>query len=429
MRSLFLAFLLLPPALLAQPSADWGAFTKKIDAKPYAGKKFRLQAAVKVQQMDTSAQAGLWARVDRQDKTRGFFDNMHDRPIRSSDWQVYTIEGVVDKTAEFLVFGGLYYRKGVFFFDQFRLFVETSGNRFEEVAFENSDFEADSLKPYWYYNPERNGFRTAATTETAFHGKQAIKIDGSRFKEPPAYGSNDSAGRYAEVNGIRLYYEEYGKGEPLLLLHGNQQSILAFTYQIPDLSKHYRVIAVDTRGQGRSTEDGKTYTYDLFAEDMKHFLDHLGLDSVNIVGWSDGGNTGLIMAMMYPQKVKRLITMGANIFMDESVVIKGLPGEIEKQIKRAGADTSYKGRNNTRLFTMLLKEPNHSFDELKQIRCPVLVMAGENDLIQASHTKGIADHIPKGTLRIAPKEGHYFPVNNPAVFNRVVLEYLKSTNP
>lgn len=427
MRHFFLALFMLPITLLAQTPTDWGAFTKRIDAKPFAGKKFKLQAAVKVQQIDTTAEAALWVRVDKQDKTRGFFYNMHDKPIRTKDWQVYTIEGQVDKAADALFFGGLHYRSGIFFYDHFRLFVETSANRYDEIEIPGGDFEADSLGSYWYYYADRNGFATAATTETAFSGKRAIKVDGTEFRKPPAYGSNDSAGKYADVHGVRLYYEEYGKGEPLLLLHGNSQSIMAFTYQIPELSRHYRVISVDTRGQGNSTEDGKTYSYDLFAEDMKLLLDHLGLDSVHIVGWSDGGNTGLIMAMKYPQKVKRLITMGANIFIDNTVVKEGVMEGINRQIKRVGADTTYKARNSIRLLTMLLTEPRHRFEELKKIHCPVLVVAGENDLIQAGHTKGIAANIPRSTLLIAPKESHYFPVNNPKEFNRIVLDYFNKS--
>jgi pimeloyl-ACP methyl ester carboxylesterase len=159
----------------------------------------------------------------------------------------------------------------------------------------------------------------------------------------------------------------YGRGEPLLLLHGNSQSIEAFTYQIPELSKHYHVIAVDTRGQGKSTEDGKTYTYNLFASDMNSFLDQLGLDSVNIVGWSDGGNTGLIMAMKYPKKVKKLITMGANIFINKSAVVNGLIPAINKQIKTLQNDNTDKARNSVRLMTMLLTEPRFLFEDLKKI--------------------------------------------------------------
>ena len=177
-----------------------------------------------------------------------------------------------------------------------------------------------------------------ATTETdAYQGKQSFLVDGSHFVPADTYGNNAHTGKYAIVNGIKIYYEEYGKGEPLLLLHGNSCSISLFEKQIPELAKHFHVIAVDTRGQGKSGEDGKRYTYDLFADDMNALLDHMKLDSVNILGWSDGGNTGLIMAMKYPSKVKRLVTMGANVFIDKTVVTIGTSPNILTRLKYASA--------------------------------------------------------------------------------------------
>ena len=183
------------------------------------------------------------------------------------------------------------------------------------------------------------------------------------------------------------------------------------------------MIAVDTRGQGKSGDDGKTYTYDLFADDMAALLDHLHLDSVNIVGWSDGGNTGLIMAMKYPVKVRKLVTMGANVFIDHSVVDNSVFKILNKEKRELKDDTLYDSRNRLRLINLLLTEPRHSFEELKAIRGPVLVVAGEKDLIKEQHTKSIAANIPKSTLMIVPKATHYFPSEDPKAFNKAVIKY------
>jgi pimeloyl-ACP methyl ester carboxylesterase len=185
------------------------------------------------------------------------------------------------------------------------------------------------------------------------------------------------------------------------------------------------VIAVDTRGQGKSTEDGKTYTYDLFAEDMNALLDHLKLDSVNIVGWSDGGNTGLIMAMKYPAKVRRLVTMGAVIFIDHTVVDRWVFRILDKRLEEMKGDSSYYSNKSRRLTNLLLTEPRHSFDELKSITCPVLVMAGQKDIVREEHTRGIAAHISGAVLYIAPGEKHEFPTDNAKAFNEHVLEFLR----
>src|ERR1035441_10550855 len=126
------------------------------------------------------------------------------------------------------------------------------------------------------------------------------------------YGSNTLVGKYANVNDIKVYYEIYGAGEPLLLLHGNGGSIQNFEYQIPELSKHFKVIAVDSRAQGKSTDSDQEITYALMASDMSALIDKLKLGSVYVVGWSDGGNVGLELAFAHPQQVKKLVTFGAN---------------------------------------------------------------------------------------------------------------------
>jgi pimeloyl-ACP methyl ester carboxylesterase len=412
-------------AARAQQATDWGAFSQAIDAAPYLGKKFILEATIKVQAIDSTCDAEVWVRVDKPNNKTGFFYNMMDKPIRSKDWLTVTIKGKIDKEALYLVFGGLYHRRGIFFFDNFKLQVETSKGKYEPVAVPNGNFEADSLQTHWRYFQKRSGFVVSNTREDFYEGKQACKVDGSAFTKEPAVGDNDSTGKYAAVNGIKIYYEQYGKGEPLLLLHGNSESIGSFRLQIPELSQQYRVIAVDTRGQGKSTEDGTTYTYDLFADDMNALLDQLQLDSVNILGWSDGGNTGLIMAMKYPRKVKKLVTMGANVFIDNTVVEKWVFKELNKQLKEIKNDTAYADRNRVRLINLLLTEPKHTFEELKAIACPVLVMAGEKDVIKENHTRSIAANIAKSTLLIAPKETHEYPRENAKAFNAAVLAFLQ----
>jgi len=416
--------LLLPYFLLAQPADDWGAFAQRIPIESHHGKLFRLQAAVKVDLIDSTAEAEIWARVDRKNKRVGFFYNMMDKPIRKSDWQVYVIEGKIDKDAEFLAFGGLYSRQGRFYFDDFQLFVENEEGNLEKIPIPSGDFEGDSVAQHWGYLQQHEGFTLSGTTESPYLGKRSALVDGSGFKKPIRYGDNDSAGHRITANGIELYYETYGQGEPLLLLHGNSQSIQAFTHQIPEFAKHYQVIAVDTRGQGKSSEDGKPYTYELFADDMKALLDKLELDSVNVVGWSDGGNTGLLLAMKHPAKVKKLVTMGANIYINDQVVDRNVLQEIEKRREALKTDTSRTSQNTARLMTLLLTEPNHVYEDLRAIHCPVLVMAGENDIIHENHTREIATHLPNGKLYIATGEDHYFPVNNPAKFNAVVADFL-----
>ncbi len=426
-HSLFFTALLSSVFSFGQIRQDWNAFAQRIDVSNYQGRKFHFQAAVKVNAGDPGAQGALWARIDKKDKKMGFFYNMADKPIRLNEWKVYSIDGKIDQGAEWLNIGGLYYRNGVFSFDDFRLDIENENGGWTPVSLLDPGFEENANDSNFAWKPffKREGFTEKIATGNSFEGKSFFEITGKGFAETISYGDNPAAGKFAQVNGISLYYETYGSGAPLLLLHGNRSPINSFYKQIPALSKVFKVIAVDTRGQGKSTEDGKSYTYDLFAEDMNAFLNYLHLDSVNILGWSDGGNTGLIMAMKYPEKVKRLVAMGADVFIDNTVVDKWVFNEVKKQLKEFEKDTSYNSRNNWRLANLLITEPQHTFEELKAIQCPVLVMAGEKDIIKENHTRGIAAHIAGSTLLIAAKQTHYFPQENPELFNKTVIDFLE----
>jgi pimeloyl-ACP methyl ester carboxylesterase len=413
-------------SLFPQPPQAWGAFSQRIDAQPYQGKAFRLQAAVKVKLIDSNAEGEIWVRVDKLDKKMGFFYNMMDKPIRLNEWKMYNITGKIDKSAAWFVFGGLYHHKGLFYFDDFRLSVETEKNKWEEISVAESGFEGDttSIKKSWGFLQKRAGIEVHATQDEAYSGKQSFLADASNFKPPRTFGDNDTAGAYADVNGIRMYYEIYGQGQPLVLLHGNSESIGSFNKQIPELSKHFKVIAIDSRGQGRSTEDGKKFTYELFAADTKALLDHLHLDSVCMLGWSDGGNIGLIMAMQYPAKVKRLAVMGANLYNNSSSVKPWVNKTLRKEYNEIKDDTTYGSLFRKRMIDLLLYEPNLDEKELQKISCPVLVMAGSDDVIKESHTKLIASGIKQSQLVIFPKGNHYEPSERPERFNKTVLDFL-----
>ena len=337
---------------------------------------------------------------------------MTDKPIQLYEWKVYTIEGSIDKKAQWINFGGLYFRNGTFCFDAFKVFVEIKKNRWQQLLVIDSSFEDDkdtTLNSAWTFFHVSKQFEKNIITSGAYDGNKYLSITGNNIAHNYQYGNNPLTGKYINANGIKLYYETYGNGPVLLLLHGNRSPIETWYAQIPELSKYFKVIAVDSRGQGKSNEDGRKYTYDLFAEDMNAFLDSLKLKNVNIVGWSDGGNTGLIMAMKYPDKVKRLITMGADIFIDTSVVANWVFKEVRKQMHELINDTAYNARNNYRLANLLITEPDHTFKELNVIKCPVLVVAGENDIIKENHTKKIASNIPNSKLMIVLNATHYLP--------------------
>lgn len=127
------------------------------------------------------------------------------------------------------------------------------------------------------------------------------------------YGNNPQAGKFAAIRGFQMYYETYGKGEPLLFIHGNNGSIQDFKNQISTFSKSYQVIIADNRSHGKSIDTQDSLSYEQMADDFAALLDHLKLDSVNVVGWSDGGINGLLLASRHPKKVRKLAVTGANL--------------------------------------------------------------------------------------------------------------------
>lgn len=234
------------------------------------------------------------------------------------------------------------------------------------------------------------------------------------------YGNNPQAGHYASINGISLYYEIYGHGFPLLMLHGNGGSINAFVNQIPFFEKYFTVIAIDSRLQGKSGGSPDTISYDLMASDFCALLDYLKIDSAYVLGWSDGGINGLIMAMLCPQKVKKLAVSGANISPDSTAIPYSDILYMQKLIK----DTTV-SQKEIALNKMMLNEPNITVKDLNKIYCPVLIMAGDHDIIKPEHTLKIFKSIPLASLCIFPDSNHGVCLQHPDLFNEIVLEFFK----
>jgi len=234
-----------------------------------------------------------------------------------------------------------------------------------------------------------------------------------------SYGNNPQAGQYVKTNGIQLYYETYGSGEPLIMLHGNGGSIDAFRYQIPFFAKYYQVIAIDSRLQGKSGGSPDSISYEQMASDFCALLDYLHIKSTNVLGWSDGGIDGIIMAMRCPGKVKRLAISGANTVPDSTAVtnadILGMKNFVANPEKASPKEVA--------LVQMMIDQPNISYADLQKINCPVLVMAGDHDMIKTEHTLKIYQSIPRASLCIFPNSSHGVCQQHPELFNKTVLAF------
>lgn len=345
-------------------------------------------------------------------------------------WHPLLISGKINpKTKEIWLYAN-FEGNGNFFVDKLKFEIKTENGDWKEVPIKNADFENNLDNPL-------KGFRTSAkipdgTTISVQNRTDAIGGKTLLIKTTKAsliwktnYGSNKRTGKYCTINGIKIYYETYGTGEPLLLLHGNGQSIVDFTKQIPELARHYHVITVDTRAQGKSIDQNNTsLSYDIFASDMKVLLDSLHLKKVNVLGWSDGGNTALIMAIKYPEYISKLILMGANLNPTENAVEKNMLTKLKKDLKMLQQKNDTESKQLTRLLYMLSTEPNIKVEDLRTISAKTLVLAGEKDVIKAEHTKLIAEHISKSKLIIFKKETHMVPEENAPLFNKTVIDFL-----
>ena len=241
------------------------------------------------------------------------------------------------------------------------------------------------------------------------------------------YGSNSKAGKYAELRGFKMYYEIYGTGKPLLMIHGNGGSIENFKNQIPYYAKNYQVIVADSRAQGKSTDASDSLSYEMMADDYDALLNKLGVDSCYVIGWSDGGIDGLLLAIRHPEKVKKLAITGANLWPDTTALVPDLFQWIvasNDSLGKLQQTASVKAQK--KLVSLMVFNPNISTADLKKVKCPVLVIGGDNDVILPKHTLAIAEAITNSYLWILPNSGHSTLVVYKNMFNQVVGDFFKN---
>ncbi len=234
------------------------------------------------------------------------------------------------------------------------------------------------------------------------------------------------------ANGISIYYAVYGRGSPVILLHGGLANSDYWGNQIQALASHHSVIVMDSRGHGRSTRDLRPYGYDLMADDVVALMDALKVPRAEIVGWSDGGILGLDLAIRHRDRVGKILAFAAN------TVTSGVKPDVEKNptfaafIERAGHEyQSYSATPKQydafveQISKMWADQPNWTDAQLKAITTPVLVVDGDHDeAIKREHTEYVAATIPGAGLLILPNTSHFAFLQDPALFNFAVLHFL-----
>lgn len=243
------------------------------------------------------------------------------------------------------------------------------------------------------------------------------------------YGDNKAAGKYIILNGARHYYEVYGEGHPLLLIHGNSTPIIGWKPQIEYFSKKYKVYAIDCRGRGKSELGKDSLTYMQQASDMAAFVKQLALDSVMVVGKSDGGIIAIMMGIYYPQHLQKLVSFSANMWPDSTalfneVLIAQHEDRVDAEQHLAQKDTTQNWRLIQQRYRMMEFQPHITAAELHKIDLPVLVMSCDRDVIKEEHTFFIYKNIRKANLCFVPGERHGIARENPPLFNLLVDKFL-----
>lgn len=241
------------------------------------------------------------------------------------------------------------------------------------------------------------------------------------------YGSNKDVGRFIKINGVNLYYEIYGTGEPVLLIHGNSTGIKGWAAQIAHFSKKYQVIAVDCRGRGNSELGKDSLTYIQQANDLSVLIKELKLKDVTLIGKSDGGIIGLLMAIHYPEGLKQLVSFGANAEPDALYAqsVKEIHDKrVEAEAMLEKNDTTKNWKLEQQKYRLMEFQPHITAQDLQKIGIPVLVMSCDRDLILEEHTLWIYRSLRFANLSISAGEVHGMAKLNPELFNSIVGNWI-----
>jgi pimeloyl-ACP methyl ester carboxylesterase len=250
------------------------------------------------------------------------------------------------------------------------------------------------------------------------------------------YGSNN--GKYISIFNTKIYYEEYGHGTPLILLQGGMGSVADFSLCIPELSKHFRVIAPDTPGQGRS-ELADSMSYELMAEYISKLIDLLKLDSAYVIGWSDGAVTGLILGNNRPDKVKKVLASGANYKLSGYPSLLNDTSDWEKEIR--GPEFEIKNKEMIKEYLSLCptqrdwrkmlidlnklwhKEIYFSPTVLEGLKIPVMLVLGDRDGVTLEHGIEMYKLIKGSQFCILPNTSHAVFRERPKLINEVAIAF------
>ena len=229
---------------------------------------------------------------------------------------------------------------------------------------------------------------------------------------------------FVHTNGAEIHYYTTGRGKPVVFLHGNGENYKVFRQQAVYFKHKYQLIFIDSRGHGQSSLGKEDLNFSRMAEDVVCVLDSLDIRKAAFVGFSDGANLGFTIALKFPAYVEKLAAVSGNIFpqgMDKKFYHTI---QIQYQIFNLLSKLSPIFNRKKQLYGLMLFQPRLTFKSLSAIKAPVLVMAGDKDMILESHTRAIAQAIPNARLTIMKDADHMGIFTKADSYNLAIDEFL-----
>jgi len=244
-------------------------------------------------------------------------------------------------------------------------------------------------------------------------------------------------GDYVDIDGVNTWYDEQGSGEPLVLLHRGLCTNETWAAQMPAFAERFLVIAPERRAHGHTADVEGPLTYDAMAADTIGFLDKVVGGPAHLVGWSDGGIVGLLVAIQRPDLVRKLVVIGTNF--DTAGLVPGSEEMLTSMKPDSDDAAMFRGLYELhspdgpehwpiafgKFIEMAQREPHIPIADIARISAPTLVLVGDDDLMTLEHTTALYQAIPNSALAVIPGASHAVVMEKPELVNGVVLDFLE----
>ncbi|MPW24849.1 alpha/beta fold hydrolase [Alkalibaculum sp. M08DMB] len=227
------------------------------------------------------------------------------------------------------------------------------------------------------------------------------------------------------VNTAKIFYQVFGENQrTIIFLHGNGEDWNVFYNQIKPCSKHFKVVTIDSRGHGKSTFGSEQLSITIMANDVIEVMNELNITRADVIGFSDGGNIAIQLALKYPQRIEKLVIAGANLYPRGIKTIAQIPTVLKFYFYMSISLFSNRAKEQLQILNLMVNNPKFKIENLKGIKTPTLVLAGEDDMIKEEHTELIANSISNSSLEIIPNTSHFIFYEEPHKVNAIIISYL-----